>query len=102
MWKVVGEGGGGGGGETAGEGGQGGATAPISPRRTPVCASSVPLHDHDHAPPVDGVQRLDGSRCIQPARHTAFQSLNRGTSLIRKRHPLGPYSMHMCRALWRS
>jgi len=25
-----------------------------------------------------------------------------GTSLIRKRHPLGPYSRHMRRALWRS
>ena len=32
----------------------------------------------------------------------ANEGENRGSSLVRKRHPLGPCSWHMRRALWRS
>ena len=40
------------------------------------------------------------SRSRRPPRHTAPTALYRGTSLIRKRPPLGPYSSPMPRALW--
>ena len=44
--------------------------------------------------------RVLGGRCFLSARYPFKVPLHRGTSLIRKYHPLGPYSSAMPRALW--
>ena len=37
---------------------------------------------------------------VEPSNLSAEAPINRGTSLIRNRHPVGPYSRTMPRLLW--
>ena len=48
------------------------------------------------------VQRYPCNKALSLLRRYSSSGKYRGTSLIRKRLPLGPYDRHLRRALWRS